>query len=69
MAPVDFTVNRPRLTFVIRTKYTMVDAIQQVMESIFRLTGALQFDPTYLQNFGLVLFNDNRMLAFILSYL
>ena len=47
----------------------MVYAIQQIIVEIRRLTTALQFDPTYLQNYGLVLFNDNRIFIPLNFYL
>lgn len=60
-----FGTDRPRPTFVIRTKHTMSNTILQIADAIVNITNALTFDPQYLQNYGLVLFSNNRQLCLI----
>uniref|UniRef100_A0A914X133 Uncharacterized protein n=1 Tax=Plectus sambesii TaxID=2011161 RepID=A0A914X133_9BILA len=60
-------IDRPRIMFVIRTRYTMIDMIQPIIDSINGLAALYSFDPGYLGRYGLVLFNNNQ-LSLVESY-
>ncbi|GMS94510.1 hypothetical protein PENTCL1PPCAC_16684 [Pristionchus entomophagus] len=54
-----FGVDRPTLVFIVRARSSQNLIMQQVQKAIDEVVANLQFDPTYLARFHLVIFNDH----------
>ncbi|GMS94513.1 hypothetical protein PENTCL1PPCAC_16688, partial [Pristionchus entomophagus] len=57
----DFDLDRPTLVFVVRARLEQNEIIMQVEKAIDEAVANLQFDPTYLSHFHLVVFNDHKI--------
>ncbi|GMR61267.1 hypothetical protein PMAYCL1PPCAC_31462, partial [Pristionchus mayeri] len=56
-----FGVDRPTLVFVVRVNVHQNDILKQVQQAIDEVVASLQFDPTYLSRFRLVIFNAHKI--------